>query len=76
MSNIIEWTSKLTGRFRRAVHLWPPRREVPAPSTAANYDLIHDNQSLSYGMLQLQDMGLPLVTTVHHPITSPTCALH
>jgi glycosyltransferase involved in cell wall biosynthesis len=36
----------------------------------SEYDLIHDNQSLSYGMLQLQDMGLPLVTTVHHPITS------
>jgi glycosyltransferase involved in cell wall biosynthesis len=35
-----------------------------------NYDLVHDNQSLSYGMLQLQNMGIPLVTTVHHPITS------
>jgi len=35
-----------------------------------NYDLIHDNQSLSYGMLQIQELGLPLVTTVHHPITS------
>ena len=35
-----------------------------------NYDLIHDNQSLSYGMLEIQEMGLPLVTTVHHPITS------
>ncbi len=34
------------------------------------YDLIHDNQSLSYGMLRIQEMGLPLVTTVHHPITS------
>jgi glycosyltransferase involved in cell wall biosynthesis len=35
-----------------------------------HYDLIHDNQSLSYGMLEIQKMGLPLVTTVHHPITS------
>ena len=35
-----------------------------------DYDLIHDNQSLSWGMLELQRMGLPLVTTVHHPITS------
>jgi glycosyltransferase involved in cell wall biosynthesis len=35
-----------------------------------DYDLIHDNQSLSYGMLEIQDMGLPLVTTLHHPITS------
>ncbi|MEM8548785.1 MAG: glycosyltransferase family 4 protein, partial [Pseudomonadota bacterium] len=33
------------------------------------YDLIHDNQSLSYGVLKLQEQGFPLVTTVHHPIT-------
>jgi glycosyltransferase involved in cell wall biosynthesis len=29
------------------------------------YDVVHDNQCLGYGMLGL---GLPLVTTVHHPI--------
>ena len=69
MSNIIEWSSKLTGGFaepytfgRRALkHLRSHRHE---------YDLIHDNQSLSYGMLQLQREGFPLVTTVHHPVTS------
>ena len=33
------------------------------------YDVIHDNQCLSYGTHQLQRMGLPLVTTIHHPIT-------
>jgi glycosyltransferase involved in cell wall biosynthesis len=31
--------------------------------------LIHDNQSLSYGVLKLQDDGFTVVTTVHHPIT-------
>jgi MMP alpha-(1->4)-mannosyltransferase len=29
------------------------------------YDVVHDNQSLGYGLLRL---GLPLVTTVHHPV--------
>ncbi len=69
MTNIIEWTSKLTGGFaepytfgRRAVKYLKSRRD--------EYDLLHDNQSLSYGMLKLQGMGMPLVTTVHHPITS------
>lgn len=69
MTNIIEWTSKLTGGFaepytfgRRAVKFLHERGH--------EYDLIHDNQSLSWGMLELQRMGLPLVTTVHHPITS------
>jgi glycosyltransferase involved in cell wall biosynthesis len=30
-----------------------------------DYDVVHDNQGLGYGMLRV---GLPLVTTVHHPI--------
>ncbi|WP_330340393.1 glycosyltransferase family 4 protein [Streptomyces sp. NBC_00557] len=31
------------------------------------FDVIHDNQTLGYGLLG--DIGAPLVTTVHHPIT-------
>ena len=31
---------------------------------------MHDNQSLCYGTLALQRQGIPLVTTIHHPITS------
>jgi glycosyltransferase involved in cell wall biosynthesis len=34
------------------------------------YDIVHDNQSLCYGTLQLQKMGVPVITTIHHPITS------
>jgi glycosyltransferase involved in cell wall biosynthesis len=34
-----------------------------------SYDVVHDNQSLGYGLLRLQRLGLPLVSTVHHPIT-------
>lgn len=33
------------------------------------YDIIHDNQSLCYGVLALQEKGYPVITTVHHPIT-------
>ncbi|MFE5210152.1 glycosyltransferase family 4 protein [Streptomyces sp. NPDC056600] len=32
-----------------------------------DFDVVHDNQTLGYG--QLGDLGAPLVTTVHHPIT-------
>lgn len=32
------------------------------------YDVVHDNQSLGYGMLGVPRVGLPLVTTVHHPV--------
>ena len=33
------------------------------------YDVVHDNQTLGYGLLGLDRIGFPLVTTVHHPIT-------
>ncbi len=33
------------------------------------FDLLHDVQSLGYGMWPLKAFGLPVVTTVHHPLT-------
>lgn len=32
------------------------------------FDVVHDNQSLAYGLLGLRREGLPVVATVHHPI--------
>jgi len=37
--------------------------------TQPRYDVVHDNQCLSYGTFELQARGIPLVTTIHHPIT-------
>ncbi|HVT69740.1 MAG TPA: glycosyltransferase family 4 protein, partial [Trebonia sp.] len=34
-----------------------------------DFDIVHDNQGLGYGLLGLRRLGLPLVTSVHHPIT-------
>ena len=34
-----------------------------------DFDIVHDNQGLGYGMLGLRRLGLPLVTSIHHPIT-------
>ncbi len=39
---------------------------------AGDFDIAHDNQVLGYGMLDLEKpdgAGLPLITTLHHPIT-------
>jgi glycosyltransferase involved in cell wall biosynthesis len=33
------------------------------------FDVIHDNQTLGYGLLGGTRLGAPLVTTIHHPIT-------
>ena len=34
-----------------------------------DFVVVHDNQVLGYGMLDIEKMGLPLLTTLHHPIT-------
>ena len=33
------------------------------------FDVVHDNQSLGYGLIDIAGLGLPVVATVHHPIT-------
>jgi glycosyltransferase involved in cell wall biosynthesis len=34
-----------------------------------DFDVVHDNQVLAYGNLGLRRIGLPLVTSIHHPIS-------
>ncbi|MEV0635997.1 glycosyltransferase family 4 protein [Streptomyces sp. NPDC050619] len=48
----------LTFSLRARRHLLARRGE---------FDVIHDNQTLGYGLLG--DVGAPLITTIHHPIT-------
>jgi glycosyltransferase involved in cell wall biosynthesis len=45
-------------------------REVAARlRSGAEYDIVHDVQCLGYGMLGIRKLGIPVVTTVHHPLT-------
>ena len=67
-ADFYEWWSKLSGSFgepycfgRRVVKYFKKNK----PS----YDIVHDNQSLCYGLLHLQNNHNNIVTTVHHPIT-------
>ena len=36
---------------------------------SADFDIVHDNQVLAYGLLGIPGLGLPLVTSIHHPIS-------
>jgi glycosyltransferase involved in cell wall biosynthesis len=36
---------------------------------SGDFDIVHDNQVLGYGMLGMPRLGLPLVTSIHHPIS-------
>jgi MMP alpha-(1->4)-mannosyltransferase len=38
------------------------------------FDVVHDNQCLGYGLLSLRRAGVPFVATVHHPITQDRLA--
>lgn len=38
-------------------------------SRLADFDVVHDNQCLGSGLLDLEKAGFPVVATVHHPIT-------
>ncbi len=36
---------------------------------AGDFDIAHDNQVLAPGIIELESYGLPVVATIHHPIT-------
>ena len=38
-------------------------------SRVNDFDVVHDNQSLGYGLFGAIRLGLPVVATVHHPVT-------
>ena len=69
LSNIIEWLSKLTGGFAEP-YCFSRRLYRYLSRHSDDYDIVHDNQCLGWGMLQLQRRGVPLLTTIHHPVTS------
>ena len=32
------------------------------------FNIVHDNQSLGYGLLLIKRLGIPVISTVHHPL--------
>jgi len=68
-TDFFEWFSKVTGGFAEP-YTFGRRLVAYFKQHQPDYDIVHDNQSLCYGTLQLQQMGVPVLTTIHHPITS------
>ncbi len=52
-----------------AFSLRAARAVVARIRRGVRYDLVHDVQSVSHGLLWLQALGLPVVTTIHHPLS-------
>ena len=66
--DLYEWISHLTGGFSEP-YTFGERMAKWAKYNFSKYDVVHDNQTLAYGLLQLKNLGLPVVGTIHHPIT-------
>jgi glycosyltransferase involved in cell wall biosynthesis len=66
--DVLEWTAMCTGAFPEpltfSLRAWRHLRE-----RLAEFDIVHDNQCLGYGLLPLSWTDTPLVATIHHPIT-------
>ena len=58
----------MDGVLPRAADL-QPAGAARAAARRADFDIVHDNQVLAYGILGIPRLGLPLVTSIHHPIS-------
>ncbi|KPI02445.1 glycosyl transferase group 1 [Actinobacteria bacterium OK074] len=64
--DVLEYATMRTGGFPEPLTFsLRARRHLLA--RRGEFDIVHDNQTLGYGLLG--DVGAPLVTTIHHPIT-------
>jgi glycosyltransferase involved in cell wall biosynthesis len=66
--DVLEVAGMRTGGFPEPLTFSLRARQYLA-AHKGRYDVVHDNQTLGYGLLGLERHGFPLVTTVHHPIT-------
>ena len=65
--DLLEWLGIMSGGFPEP-YVFGKRLEVFLEETNIKFDVLLDNQSLCYSLLNIQK-SIPLVTTIHHPIT-------
>lgn len=66
--DLFEWWSHNWGGFPEP-YTFGERLAEYMVDKIDQYDVMHDNQTLCWGMLKVRDMGLPVAGTIHHPIT-------
>jgi glycosyltransferase involved in cell wall biosynthesis len=67
--NFIEWSGTMTGYFSEPLSFGMRAFEYLTGKESKTYDVIHDNQTLSYGIVDIKNAGFPVVETIHHPVT-------
>jgi len=66
--DMYEWLSHLSGGFSEP-YTFGERMARWGKENHSKYDVVHDNQTLAWGLLKLRNLGMPVVGTIHHPIT-------
>ncbi|GAA1910267.1 glycosyltransferase family 4 protein [Nocardioides lentus] len=66
--DVVEYLTMCTAGFGEPRTFSHRVRRVLA-ARAGEFDVAHDNQTLGDGILGVEADGLPVVTTIHHPIT-------
>jgi glycosyltransferase involved in cell wall biosynthesis len=68
LPNLVEWLGVMSGYFSEPL-TFGMRAYGLMNHSGNKYDIIHDNQTMSYGVLKIQKLGYPIVETIHHPVT-------
>jgi len=68
-ANFMEWGGIMTGYFSEPLAFGIRARQYLCDGGAKKYDVIHDNQTMSWGIADIQKAGYPVVETIHHPVT-------
>jgi len=68
-ANFVEWGGIMTGYFSEPLAFGIRAYDYLVRGVGVKYDVIHDNQTLSYGIADIMRSGYPVVETIHHPVT-------
>jgi glycosyltransferase involved in cell wall biosynthesis len=66
--DVLEFAHMRTGGFPEPL-TFSIRALRALRARGGDFDVVHDNQVLGYGNLGIARLGLPLVTSIHHPIS-------
>ncbi|OHV28657.1 glycosyl transferase family 1 [Parafrankia colletiae] len=75
LADVVEFGMMRTGQFSEPLAFSIRAFEAlrPRGGRRPDFDIVHDNQGLGYGLIPLRralrPFGIPVVSTVHHPIT-------
>ncbi|MDD5398595.1 MAG: glycosyltransferase family 4 protein [Dehalococcoidia bacterium] len=68
-ANFMEWGGIMTGYFSEPLAFGMRACQYLCRDDIEKYDVIHDNQTMSWGIADIQKAGYPVVETIHHPVT-------